>query len=153
MAKQINLDDEFSLESDGKQWTLRYSAKREVAGKNGEMKEVTSSDEWYCGATSTILKIYTEKSLKKSGAESLKELTDKIDALFAKIDELWGSGEVKHIPVPKKIIIFDQAPIADSISDWRSKQETHQKFMKGKTFDDSREETTEDVQDVLGDMF
>lgn len=133
MNKQIKIDDEFSMESDGKQWTLRYCAKREVAEKDGSKKVVTSSDEWYCGSTATILKIYVEKSLKKSGLASLKELTDKVESLFTKIDELWESKTVFHSPVTKKIkFVVDPPESADEAED---------------------ESAADGLVDVLGDMF
>lgn len=140
MTKPIILDDEFSITSDGKQWALRYSAKKETADKDGNVKVVTSEVEWYCGSTSTILKIYVEKSLKKSGLETLEALVKKVDALYERIDELLVSKAIVHAEIPKKLkFAVDPPESTDEEEDGLAA--------------DSFDETGIEVEDVLGDMF
>jgi len=61
--KTIQLDDNYSVESDANNFTLKYEEKftKEVKGK---MKEVTSRDEWHYPKMNQALNRYLQESLK-----------------------------------------------------------------------------------------
>jgi hypothetical protein len=125
MTKQIILDNEFTLETDGRQWILRYNAKR-IESVEGKDKEVTSSGEWYCGNIAKSLRLYLEKSLKKTSAGSIKELLEKIKAAENRIEQLFSGRYEDEKKVLKGDILVEKQKSPDT--------------------DDS-------VEDVLGDMF
>ena len=133
MTKQIILDNEFTLETDGKQWTLRYKSQRKEETKDGE-KVVTTSDEWYCGSICTALKIYTEKALKKCGAGSIEELITKTEKLYSRIEELFSGRYEEEKKVLKGDVLVADFSLAE------------EKVL-------AAFEEPDNVQDVLGDMF
>ena len=125
MTKQIILDNEFTLETDGKQWTLRYKSQRKEETKDGE-KVVTTSDEWYCGSIAKSLKLYLDKSLKKTSAGNIKELLDKVQSVENRIEQLFSG-----------------------------RYEDEKKMLKGDILVEKQESPDPDdsVEDLLGDMF
>lgn len=140
MKTPIILDNEFSLDSDGKQWILRYSAEKQVTDKDNKTKTVTSSDEWYYGSTSTMLANYVEKSLKKSGSATVDELIRKVDELMNRIADLYETGSIPDKSVfRKQKFAVDPPEAADEEEDEQLADE-FEEFVPG-------------VQDVLGDMF
>jgi hypothetical protein len=81
----IKLDENFTLEADGLQWTLHYENKRlEEDPKTHVIKTVTSNSHSYHGELRFALKAYCDKSLKSCG--SVAELNQRLIALYDFID-------------------------------------------------------------------
>lgn len=79
----MQLDDNFYLEKNDIQWTLKYS---KTYWNESKQKEVTSKNEWYFNKISDALNSYIDKKLKASEtvdmaiqllADSVRKLKEK----------------------------------------------------------------------------
>ena len=79
----IKIDDNFLIEVDVNNWTLKYQDVGEYNEKTGKNKIV--SDHWYFPNLKLCLKKYLDQSLRHN--DSINSILESIDKLEKNIDE------------------------------------------------------------------
>lgn len=83
----IKLNDNYRIEKDAYSWTLIFSEEREKENKKTLLKEkFIFEDKWYYPDIKQVLNKFIDLDCKD--AESIKELSDKMEAIKITIDEL-----------------------------------------------------------------
>ena len=83
----IKLNENYRIERDSYSWTLIFNEEREKENKKTLLKEkFIFEDKWYYPDIKQVLSKFIDLNLKD--AETIQELSDKMDAISFKIDEL-----------------------------------------------------------------
>lgn len=81
----IQLDENYLIETDSYNWTLRFESVR-MELKDGKEKQIKSKDEWHYPNIKLCLKKYLDESLKD--CPSIEDVLIRIGELEKKIDKL-----------------------------------------------------------------
>ena len=85
--KAIKLNENYRIEKDSYSWVLIFNEKRQKKSKNSdEMVDYIFEDFWYYPCIKQLLNKFIQLDLKES--ESIQVLSDKMDILTFKIEEL-----------------------------------------------------------------
>ena len=83
----LKLDDNYTIETDSNNFTLRYS--NTYIGKDkksDEEKEITSKSEWFCPSLSWALNVYLNECLKKNNTiEEVYAELKRVENIIAQI--------------------------------------------------------------------
>ena len=82
----IKLDDNYCIENDTLQFTLKYEENKGINTKTG--KDIISTDQWYFPTMQQALKEYCNRQYRDCG--SIGELIQKIDYLESHIDNIFN---------------------------------------------------------------
>jgi len=85
--KPITLNKNYRIEKDAYSWVLIFNEPRQKKNKKTlELEDFIYEDKWYYPCIKMLLNKFIELDLKES--ESIQELSDKMDSLSAKVEEL-----------------------------------------------------------------
>ena len=85
--KAIKLNENYRIEKDSYSWVLIFNEKRQKKSKDsGEMVDYIFEDFWYYPCIKQLLNRFIQLNLKES--ESIQDLSDKMDILTSKVEEL-----------------------------------------------------------------
>lgn len=81
------LDDNYSIEIDTHNFTLKYEEQKEVIDKKTNLRKiVTSKAEWYYPTLNACLKRYFDETLRE--VKEIKDISTAIDNMYKVIDKI-----------------------------------------------------------------
>ena len=91
----IKLDNEYWIEMDAYNWILKYESEEYAKEVMGDLKMVTTKDEWYYPTLRMCLKSYCDKTLKE--CSSIEKVIERIDDLNDKIEKFSKSKIIDKV--------------------------------------------------------